>query len=401
MSKKVVKSAGFLGTGIILFLLLTQVKHTVSPVYNKWYYRVDTMLSRADSLEYLSIGNSLSYAIDFQEISPYGYSIWQPGNDLFECEYQLKSLLPELPALRTVYIALSYISFHKDNSLFPQDRLFLPKEKYRQIFREAPALSDVLPVTDHNYFVEIDLSNVQQNKIGELGGKLAELQGMVKDRLYNRRKFYSASPALDWIPNDFSNYFRGKILEPLATPDHFRTFLEGIMFSSAEPPEKALQLDPFGRNNTPYRYQQISRDSLIKETIEATVPIFKLTQDVVLDIDPAVTERSFAAMERIVEFLQAKDIRIILYIPPLYEAYNTHFPETRKKPIRNLLNGLKQQYRLEFYDFSQDSLISKNHLYFQDGNHLNYYGAKAFSKKYAYIFNRKLSAREYRKSEQQ
>lgn len=391
-------SSSFLGIGIALFLLLSELKHSVSPVYNKWQYRVDTILSRADTLEYLSVGNSLSYAIDFQEISPRGYSIWQPGNDIFECEYQLKSLLPELPALRTVSIGLAFISFYRDNALFPQDRLFLPKEKYRQILREMPTLSETLKITDHDFFVEIDLSNVQQNKISDLGGILAELQGMVEDRLYNRRKFYGASPAFKWIPNDFSNFFQGKILEPLATPDHFRTFLETMISPNGQPLEKALQLDRFGRNNTPFRFQQPPRDSLNKKTIEITVPKFRITQDVTLNIDPAVTERSFAAMERIVEFLQGKGVEVIIYIPPLYATYNAHFPETIRAPIRNFLDGLRQQYQLTYYDFSQDSLISNNHLYFNDGIHLNYYGAQAFSKKYAHIFNRNLATYKHPES---
>jgi hypothetical protein len=115
--------------------------------------RLEAVLANRSTLRALSVGNSHARAVDFEVLGVPGLDIGLPWNDVFEVEYQLRTLAPRLPELEVVFIALSYFTFHWAN-------------------------------TD---------------------------AGEAERFLQSRRLFYAMVPTARWMPGDWDNYAAGRV----------------------------------------------------------------------------------------------------------------------------------------------------------------------------------------------
>ena len=117
------KAGIFLLIGSLIFIILNIVANG---------------LDRKDSIYALAVGNSHTCAFDFNVLKIYGYRVAQGGNDVFEAEYQLRSLVPMLPKLKTVIFNISYFSLFLDNSAIPNDVCYFTDKEYNLFLSKYP-----------------------------------------------------------------------------------------------------------------------------------------------------------------------------------------------------------------------------------------------------------------------
>ena len=117
--------------------------------------------ARAADFEALVVGCSHGRGIDLDRMGFVGVNLSMPWLDLFEIDYQLRALLPRLPKVRTVFIAVPYFAFSWDNSLIRDSQL-----------------------------------------------------------LISRRLFYYHAPFFSFMPGDYENFIKGKLWR-LLRPDHW------------------------------------------------------------------------------------------------------------------------------------------------------------------------------------
>src|SRR3970040_147439 len=113
MKKFVKRILIFISLGLLIFAFLFLTAEKYAPKSN---FKIKQLLNKAESIEALAVGNSHACALDFNALGVNGYRVAQGGNDFSEAEYQIRSLVPLLPNLKTVFFNVSYFSFYEDNS---------------------------------------------------------------------------------------------------------------------------------------------------------------------------------------------------------------------------------------------------------------------------------------------
>jgi hypothetical protein len=97
---------------------------------------------------------------------------------------------------------------------------------------------------------------------------------------------------------------------------------------------------------------------------------------------PGLQADTTATLARLIERLQANDVRVILYTPPYYDSYTRHFSEQVPGTIEAknaAVKYLQAQYQIEYFDFSNDpAIINRPELFF-NSDHVNNCGRKAFT----------------------
>jgi hypothetical protein len=94
-----------------------------------------------------------------------------------------------------------------------------------------------------------------------------------------------------------------------------------------------------------------------------------------------IFSKNKALLIKCIEYCKSKNIRIIFVSSPLYKTYITAENPLKKKRITDLMNDLVKNYKVEYYDFSNnDNFKLKD---FSNDDHLNAEGAK----KYTLILN--------------
>lgn len=94
-------------------------------------------------------------------------------------------------------------------------------------------------------------------------------------------------------------------------------------------------------------------------------------------------------LKEIIKLLKNKETRIILITTPLRKEYNNFFPEELlKKEFYNNIEGIKEKYKLEYYDFSHRYDIFSKEEYFNDYDHLSKKGSEIFMQEIKKIINK-------------
>jgi hypothetical protein len=91
-----------------------------------------------------------------------------------------------------------------------------------------------------------------------------------------------------------------------------------------------------------------------------------------------------AALSRTIERFQSRGIRVILFTPTYYQKYNELFAEQGSdilEGMRRTVYNLQQSYRVEYYDFSDDSEIMTYPELFYNSDHLSECGTRVFTQK--------------------
>ncbi len=112
--------------------------------------------------------------------------------------------------------------------------------------------------------------------------------------------------------------------------------------------------------------------SFNKNEIEKT---FKMVYD--FDEDSLVIAANLLHLERTINLLKSKGIRVILLHPPFYYTFNRSIPQELVRRLQNKVQDIARFKKVEFWDytwFMEDSVQ-----YFYNDNHLNKDGARKWT----------------------
>jgi hypothetical protein len=325
MARLLLKMTVFVVGLAVLLNILGGFAERIAPM-SLWYARArqeyTNLLDRRQAIQAISLGNSHSGAIDFAALGLEGQVLTRAGADLFEVERYSAAVVDELPALKTVFIALSYYAFSRDNAV---------------------------------------LSNMQILRV----------------------ELYTMLPL--WRPSrgDGNNLILGKLhgvsnLMSVARPDHWHDIFNnerGFITVLNDPPE--LEVTPQAACSSMALDQLAAHaQDIAVRNVTSSQEMAKLHQDLPVHAQ--------AALAKTIEQFQAKGIKVVLYTPPYYEAYTTHFMEHDSEMMAQLHRAvaqLQEQYQVEYYDFSRDPALSSRPELFVNSDHLNECGSKLFSER--------------------
>ncbi|MGD9872685.1 MAG: hypothetical protein AB7T27_00295 [Kiritimatiellia bacterium] len=299
----------------------TALLSRIDPVYPDIKSRMQNLLRQAGEIKAVAAGNSHCKAIDFESLGQRGFHIWLGGNDAFETEHHLKTLIPRLPEVGTVYYAVSFHAFLADN-------------RAATIF----------------------------------------------DRKAKRVEAYAYLPGWTWIPGDFDSFVKAKLIN-LIRPDHcYATVLRLLKQQPWPEPES----DPFdGSRIGDRQFKGFRNIKVLIARAEKTriVEHDNLVKNM-LQNRPSLPEDTYACFERTIRFLQARGIRVVFFTPPYFFRYTELANRDMVETCRRNMRALSEKYNVEYYDFSADPEFVFETKYFMDEDHLNRRnGAPAFSKR--------------------
>ena len=102
--------------------VLANIADSIDPDDSKRFLELERLqmeqiLKRSQETKALAIGNSHTDAINLAALGyDEGVKFTRGDNDLIELQYEIETLIPQLPHLDTVFIPISYFLFHQDNT---------------------------------------------------------------------------------------------------------------------------------------------------------------------------------------------------------------------------------------------------------------------------------------------
>jgi hypothetical protein len=328
MHKFYVKACSFVLGLTVIFNSLGTLADEVAPLddwRNEHQERIANLQVKRDHIEAIALGNSHSDSIDYSVLNIEGQSLGFAAADLFEIEQYALSLDNRLPALKIVFIAISYYSFSRDNATF---------EPFRT----------------------------------------------------RRVRFYSMVPTWSSIQGDWPNFWFGKLeagthIMSVVRSDSWHGVWSGLADNTpaADPfPYDGIRTDSVWGNCFHYTEEQLElhAEEIAQRNVTSSRQMANAHTGLVQD--------AFDALARTIERLKSKDIRVILFTPTYYQKYNEVFAEQGSDIIEDMRHSvyeLQQSYQVEFYDFSSDSQIMIYPDLFYNSDHLGDCGTKVFTKK--------------------
>jgi hypothetical protein len=326
MRHLLVRSAYFLLGFWVLSNFLGNFADTVAPmnVYGRSEAdRLKELIANKATIEAIALGNSHSDAIDFDALGIEGQGLARGGTDLFEVNLYAQSVAPLLPKLKVVYIAISYFSFAGNNMLSEDTR---------------------------NLRIEL----------------------------------YALLPTWTPLPNETETLLLGKLHRYFQTmsivrPDNWRNvFIAGLAGDSAtenSPVPLTKSMTAWGEcfHYTANQLDAIGKD-IGRKAAQRHLEI--------LDLDPQVQAQSYEALALTVEMLENRGVRVVLFTPPYYTAYNQRFNEIAPEMIQDMhqaIETLQTQFAVAYYDAASVSEFSTQPELFFNSDHLNECGMRAFA----------------------
>jgi hypothetical protein len=328
MRKFFIKAFSFvIGTSLIFNVLGTLADRT-APLEDwrvEHQQRVDKLDARRAKIEAITLGNSHSEAVNYSVLGMDGQSLAFAAADLFEVEKYAAYMDERLPNLKTVFIAISYYSFSRDNATF---------EPFRT----------------------------------------------------RRIRYYSMVPAWSPIQGDFPNFVLGRLesythVMSVVRSDGWEGVWAGLAndASSANPAsfDGVITTSAWGTCSH-YTAEQLESHAwdIANRNVTSSSQMAVVHQGLERD--------AFNALARTIERLQSKGIRVILFTPTYHESYNAYFMEQGSHMYEDMklrMAELKKTYLVEYYNFSSDPEITIHPELFYNSDHLGDCGHKVFSAK--------------------
>lgn len=328
MQKLFAKALSFIIGITIVFNLLGTFADRVAPL-DDWRTeqqdKIANLQAKGERIEAITLGNSHSDAIDYSVLGIEGQSLAFAAADLFEIEKYAVYLVKKLPQLKTVFIAISYYSFSRDNATY---------EPFRT----------------------------------------------------RRIRFYSLVPTWSPIQKDLPNFLLGKLeagthILSIVRSDSWQGVWTGLA-------NDTLISDPFPYDGVHtnsgwgecFHYTEEQLETHAREIAERNMS--SSAQMAVLH--PGLEQDAFDALVRTIKLLHSRGIRVILFTPTYYQEYNTHFEARGSRIIedmRQAIQMLRQSYEVTYYDFSRNPEITLHPELFYNSDHLSECGRKLFTEK--------------------
>lgn len=327
MRQFLLKTAVFVLGLIILLNLLGTFADEIAPIGDEFIYAEQdyrNLLERREQIQAISIGNSHSAAVNFDELGIQGQVLTRAGADLFEVDRYIRSITNRLPGLKTVFISLSYYSFSRDNAT---------------------------------------MANMKTLRI----------------------QLYTMLPVWMPIKGDGNNLVLGKLdrisqLLSVVRSDHWQNIISPET-GLANLFDESAELDRVSVEPTQETCTYLTEGEMENHAQEIAGKNVNSTRRMA-SLHPGLEEDSLEILAKTIEYLQKRDIEVVLYTPPYYEAYTTHFMERGSdiaEHMHQAVAQLQEKYHVEYYDFSAEpDMISIPELFF-NSDHVNECGGKAFS----------------------
>ncbi len=286
--------------------------------------RISELQVGTDQVKAVTLGNSHSDSIDYSVLGIEGKSLAFAAADLFEIEKYAAYLEEKLPGLKTVFIAISYYSFSRDNA---------------------------------------DLESLRSRRI----------------------RFYSMIPVSSPIQGDLPNFLLGRLenythVMSVVRSDNWKGVWEGLLYGSSPEqfPYDGVETSSEWGECAHYTVDQLDMHALeiagrnVSSSMQMAAAHHGLEQD------------AFDALSRTIERLQSRGIQVILFTPPYYRMYSEYFEEQGSTIIeqwRQATDRLQEIYQAPYYDFSMDTEIITHPELFYNSDHLSECGSKVFSEK--------------------
>ena len=306
-------------------LMLATLSDWRAPVFAKTRQRIAQLMAQAPSIEAINVGPSHNRAIDYETLGVVGYHGWFGGSDMKETTYFLKNMLPQLPKLRLVMICIAPTSLHLDNGLVPNHQ-----RNRHKIYFVTPGLQSWEPIS----------GEWQELIIGKLAN-------VVRDDHW-RAVFRSSSTDSgeeEDAENEGEIYRHGR---PKKNDDH--RFIPGP--------------------DVEYKAREYVASKRVKPVIETLRGNPRIAAD--------LTER----LDRTLALLKAEGIEVLLFTPPYTDYYYNSLKQLLPDVVeenRRIVHDLAIKHKVRYIDFRENPDFAQNYQMFFNIDHLNIYGAEAFS----------------------
>jgi hypothetical protein len=311
----------FISIGILLLHGLAAVSQSWAPDSTSVFLTIDQklfddLIKHQDTAEAIVLGNSHGDDLDTSVMRINSFQLSRAWGDFFEIKYYLEYLVPRLPKLDTVYIPVSYFSFYWDNAS---------------------------------------------------GGKLS----------IRRAQLYTIVPSWTYIKGDFGNFISGSgdriiPVQAVVREDNWKGVISALI--SGKPDKLSQETE----QNCQYRTEEeLTRISILR--VEETLDIAQ----VIHTNRPSIVEDSYKVLTEIIDYLHTHEIRVIFFTPPYYETYTTAYLERAPQAVESLkifMNQIKNEYSIDYHDYSTNGRYAQNHQLFKDSDHLNLCGKQMFSR---------------------
>lgn len=328
MQKLFIRAFSFIIGLTVIFNLSGTLADEVAPLddwRNEHQDRVVNLQARRDRIEAVTLGNSHSDSINYSVLGIEGQSLAFAAADLFEIERYAASLKNKLPALKTIFITISYYSFSRDNATF---------EPFRT----------------------------------------------------RRIRFYSMVPTWSPIQGDQPIFLLGKLdaithIMSVVRSDSWQGVWAGLANDApaADPfPYDGVRTTSVWGDCIHYTDEQLETHA--KEIARRNV----LSSRQMATAHPGLVQDAFDALARTIEGLHSRGTQVILFTPPYHQKYNVVFAEQGADIIddmRRTIYNLQQTYHVEYYDFSGEPAITIYPDLFYNSDHLSECGTRVFTEK--------------------
>jgi len=308
----------FVAIGILIAGALDQISKSVPPAARLVFLG---MLHHASDIEALTVGTSISTAVDFPTWGAPGWHMWTPGSDLLENEYMVRTAAPALPKLRVVFIAVPPVAFQ-----WLSTARGAPEVRRQQYLATGPLLSN--GTIDHDWR---DL-------------------------------------AIAWAL-------------PLIRDDQWRDpIADGLVQTGLRVEQPSTLMTREGRWLPLTTAANIDARAAAARRSAPTVFGGVLAT---LAADPDAPRRLAMAPGRIARFLGARGVRAVFYTPPVAPEYEAIFDRQRPREITDArveMRRIAAQQGLIYVDLSRDpALVAALNGLFYDPLHLTVAGASVFT----------------------
>lgn len=117
MLRRTLHGLCFFGAWVLLLVPFFVLSDNTAPVFPEIRIRRELLQSRAEEIEALSFGTSHARALDFGVLGIDGMHFWNASADLHEAAFLIDELVPTVPGLRCVFVALSPYNLVLDNAV--------------------------------------------------------------------------------------------------------------------------------------------------------------------------------------------------------------------------------------------------------------------------------------------
>lgn len=292
------------------------VSESVAPVNPELKRSVSQLRAQRDSVEVVTVGNSQSTAISFDEMGVRGVHFWSGGQDVFEAAHLARYAVREGRGLRYVLLAASY----------------------------------GVQVVDHAVPTQPDLTG-------------------------RRRAVYAQTPLLGPLPGDLRLWVAGKAA-PVARPDHWRRVALILKQRTTGRERERAAAGAAGRaaQTLPAPADSLERYSATVGALQRALAVETLAAD------PTTPSRAAEQLHALAGELRARGVALVLYTPPYHESYLRERVPSITAEMRGVLEGVvRANENAVWLDFSDHPDFVRQDALFRTSDHLRPAGTRHFS----------------------